>query len=332
MTLAFVLVAAPFLILSSHILLTIFRHLHMPRSQAPMWSPFLIFTLLTVIVFGVLTWVMVGKTLSPIRDLATQASSAGAHHPGVRLTSPSDDAEMQELVDTLNSLLNRIEDAAEERGRFYVAASHELRTPLQALAGHLEVTLSQPRSPEELAIALTEAQGQTQRLSELVNGVLLLHQLQGVKPTAEDKADLESIVRREVDSVAPLLETRAVQLQCDLAPTVVLAWPTHADILVRNLIENAVKYCREGSQVKVQLDPHRLRIHNDLGEDEDFNPDWLARPFSRKESSRSAKRGGNGLGLAICRAVAIANGWTLRFEVLGGGLSAIVEFEPEGND
>ena len=94
-------------------------------------------------------WLLVGRTLSPYRQpVAAGADGDGGGSGQARLTAPSQDAEVVELVSTLNDLLTRQREANAARGRFYAAASHELRTPLQALSGHLELALQRPRTGE----------------------------------------------------------------------------------------------------------------------------------------------------------------------------------------
>ena len=119
---------------------------------------------LVVLVVGIGAWFVVGKTLSPIRRLAHQAANASAEKLDARLDAPSQDAEVLELVNTLNGFLTRMEETVETKGRFYAAASHELRTPLQALSGHLELALSRERSAEDYKAALEEAKKQSSRL------------------------------------------------------------------------------------------------------------------------------------------------------------------------
>src|SRR5579872_2196378 len=123
------------------------------------------------------SWVLVGRTLSPIGALSREAKVASIESLRVRLEAPSQDVEVVELVGTLNGLLTRLSDAAASKGRFYAAASHELRTPLQALAGHLEIALHRDRTAPEYRAAIEEAYAQTRRLTSLVQDLLFLNQL-----------------------------------------------------------------------------------------------------------------------------------------------------------
>jgi two-component system OmpR family sensor kinase len=328
-TFAFVFVLAPFLIGASH--LVILAHHHSRGQSFPIGGkvlsiqlqpsgvgdgqglePLLLLSATAVVAFAIASWLIVGSTLSPIRSLARQAAEARADQPGTRLKAPSKDAEIEALVTTLNGFLGRMEEASEEKGRFYAAASHELRTPLQALSGHLEVALGQPRSVKEYRSALKEAHTQTQRLTSLAEGILLLHQLQGGVLGEREPVCLSTVVQEVVDSLQPLAEARSLTLDSQIAPSVSIpSIPAHATALVRNLIENAAKYSREQTVISIDLDQSRLRISNAPPEGAQIDVDRLFEPFYRLDASRSTKSGGNGLGLAICMAVCKANGWKL---------------------
>lgn len=279
-----------------------------------------------VAAFAVAAWLLIGRTLSPIRALAHQAEVA--EETGTRLTPPSQDAEMCELVTTLNGLLDRVERASEEKASFYAAASHELRTPLQALLGHLEVTLAQPRTEKEYQATLQEAHAQTHRLVSLVEGILLLHQLQGRKAANQEPVCLSAIVEETLETFGPLIEARGLQLEEKIQSDIVASSaPEHARIMVRNLLENAAKYGHEGGSLKVVLDRTGLRVENEAP---GISVERLLEPFYRLDASRSSKSGGNGLGLAICRALAKANGWKLTLTQQESRIVAQVDFGPGG--
>jgi signal transduction histidine kinase len=290
------------------------------------------------------TWVLVGRTLSPIRRLALQADAASVENLQVRLKAPSGDAEVVELVDTLNGLLTRLAETAAVKGRFYAAASHELRTPLQALSGHLEVALSRSRTAEEYETFLQEASRQTGRLTSLVKDLLLLHQLDSIHgsdvqtgaarghpaPQVTEPIDLGQVCETVLAQLAPLIEARALRFEADLGDGIeIRAAPSHAQILVRNLVENAVKYASEGGAVTLCLTaggPARLELFNECLLAPEWSPQKLFEPFYRPDAARNARTGGNGLGLAICRAVAAANGWTVTLEQEARGVRAVAAF------
>lgn len=283
------------------------------------------------------SWLLVGRTLSPIGRLARQAADAGGDRAAdslrLRLTAPSRDAEVVHLVATLNGLLDRLAQTAEARGRFYAAASHELRTPLQALKGHLQLALSRERAAPEYRAALEEAASQADRLTSLVRDLLLLNRLEHTagQPLAAECVDLADVCATVLEQFEPVAAQRGLHVHADLSePLEILAPPMHAEMLVRNLMENAVKYAREGGSVKLAAAPGghgaaRVEVYNDADVPAEWDTERLFEPFYRPDASRSAKTGGNGLGLAICRAIAATNGWSLTLERQHDGVRATLK-------
>ena len=293
-------------------------------------------------------WLLVGRTLSPIGNLSQQARTATAEGGQARLTAPSQDAEVVELVSTLNDLLTRQREANAARGRFYAAASHELRTPLQALSGHLELALQRPRSEKEYFAVVQEAHAQTRRLTTLTRDLLRLHQVEGDPHPVQEPVDLSEACERGLRSFGALIGANCLTVQTDIAPDAVVASaPTHADMMIRNLLENAVRYAvpngivrfvltsdgageepdAPGTNVKSNVS---LELWNTCFPDVSLQPERWLEAFYRPDISRNAHTGGNGLGLAICKAIADANGWQLSLRREGSFVVAQVVFGATG--
>jgi signal transduction histidine kinase len=277
-------------------------------------------------------WMLVGRTLSPIGLLSREAQAASGDSLPVRLNAPSRDAEIVELVATLNHLLARVSKTTAAKGRFHAAASHELRTPLQALSGHLEVALSQECTADEYRATVAEALAQTQRLSSLVRDLLLLHELDvAVNAHPKEPVSVAEICERALAQLQPLLAQRSLHLHAELtAEGIALAPPMHVEVLARNLIDNAVRHARPAGEVRVAVSEHAdgttLTVANTCEAIPDWDAEALFEPFSRRDAARSAKTGGHGLGVAICSAVTAANGWKLTLEYDGGQVLATVRF------
>jgi signal transduction histidine kinase len=277
-------------------------------------------------------WILVGRTLSPIGRLAQQATTSSAETLHLQLTAPSPDAEIVELVTTLNGLLARLGETAAAKGRFYAAASHELRTPLQALSGHLEVALSRPRPADAYRTTLEEAHTQTRRLTVLVRDLLLLNQLDtATTPPECETVCIAEICDRALRHCQPLIEQHGLRLQTALEQDGEMpAPPAHAEMLLRNLIENAVKFASPGGDVRVALSETpsaiTVMIFNSCAPMENWHAEALFEPFFRLDASRNAKTGGNGLGLAICKAIVLSNRWQIALDHDDHGVRATVGF------
>ncbi len=292
----------------------------------------LVISLCVVAAVAIGAWLLVGKTLSPIDALSSQASTASSENLRVQLHAPSRDAEVVRLVGTLNGLLARLAETAAARGRFYAAASHELRTPLHALQGHLELVRTGQRTVEEYQTAIDEAYWQARRLSSLVQALLLLNQLEAAhQRPALEPANLTDICSRVLHQHQRLVEERRLKVRADLNEDIsVLTTPTHADMLVRNLIENALKYAAPGGSVCLRLAQEpggaRMELFNECTPLSAEARSHLFEPFYRPDGSRNSATGGNGLGLAICKAIADSNGWGLALPPDPDGFRILVQF------
>jgi signal transduction histidine kinase len=290
--------------------------------------------LLGAIIVGATTvaaWFVVGKTLLPLNRLAAQAKNASIDGLQVRLQSPSSDAEMQHLTQTLNALLQRLEKEAQARGRFYAAASHELRTPLQALLGQIDVALSRQRSVVSHEAILVQLQEETERLAALVQDLLQLNALEMRQKQAPlEKLNLAFWLQRALDQQAGAIAERDLTLVTHLCEAQIEVPTAHIEMLLRNLLENAAKYATPKSELRVQIADDtrgiRLQIWNDAALPENAQIENWFEPFFRPDASRNSQTGGNGLGLSIVAALARINGWKVDIKAQDGGVLASVDF------
>ena len=286
---------------------------------------------LTVLLAGIGAWFVVGKTLLPIEKLAIQARGASTESLRVRLSSPSSDAEMQHLTETLNGLLANVEHEARLRGRFYAAASHELRTPIQGLLGKLDVARSRPRSAAEYETVIEGLQGAAERLARLVEDLLQLNALEmGQRQAQSEPLNLAFWVERAIEQQGVDIEARGLSVEARLMDASVEAPSFYVEMLLRNLMENAVKYAVAGTALLVCLDQSdggaELRIENSADVAENTNLEEWFEPFFRMDIARTSSTGGNGLGLTIVAALAEANDWKVELTQRGSRVVGQVRF------
>lgn len=289
---------------------------------------FLLLSVFLVIALAAGAWVAVGRTLSPLDGLTEAAQKASATNGYLRLQPPSQDAEMVRLVETLNDLLLRHEETMAARGRFYAAAAHELRTPLQALNGHLELALGRERSAIEYKEALQEGHTQAEQLTYLVQGLLLLNQLETSNAKGQlDQLDLADICQTELASLKSSVENRNLIIESVFADNCEITAPwSHAKILLRNVLENAIKYASLSSTVTIQLDKSTFKVYNKCNFPKDDDIQKYFEPFYRPDESRTSEVGGNGLGLAICKGICEVNGWEILLMRKDDGMMVEVRF------
>ena len=213
------------------------------------------------------------------------------------------------LVHAVNRLLRRLGSVLEQQRRMVADAAHELRTPVAATRVQAD-NLGHEDLPVEARSRLDALQRGLDRTSELIEQLLRLARVQGVAHVAEAPFALDAIVRAVIEETLPLAEAHGVDLGCvrlDVAR--VRGDPMHAHALVRNLVDNAVRYTPAGGSVDVGVDVLDGAVEVTV---EDTGPgispaqrERVFEPFFRILGSQQP---GSGLGLAIARSAAQALG------------------------
>ncbi len=139
------------------------------------------------------------------------------------------------------------------------------------------------------------------------------------------------VCRRALQQAGPLIAQRKLRLSTEaISGVTVIAPPTHVEILVRNLVENAARYATPGGEVLLSLresgESAVLTVFNECPPIPGWAPASLFEGFSRLDPSRTSATGGNGLGLAICGAIAKADGWAVALDHDGKGVLTTVTF------
>src|SRR6266508_1393506 len=154
-------------------------------------------------VAGGVGWVVAGAALRPVERMRIQAAAISASEPGRRLPPAGTGDEVARLGETLNEMLDRLEQALQRERRFVDEANHELRTPLSNLRIELDLALRRARSSEELEAALRSAADEAERLARLAEDLLVLARAdRGRVPVRREEVDLAELVGGEVDAFA----------------------------------------------------------------------------------------------------------------------------------
>jgi signal transduction histidine kinase len=275
-----------------------------------------------------LGWLIAGRMLRPLQEIAVVArrASASTLHERIAMQGPSD--ELRELADTFDAMLARLEAAFQAQREFVANASHELRTPLAIMRTEVEVTLADPQaSSTELRRMAATVRTAIARSEDIIDKLLVLAESGQLVDT--ETVALEALVAEVVGRQTPAAEARGLSFALDLQAAPVQGDRALLERLVDNLVGNAVRYASADGVVAVAVgrrpDGALLRVAN---AGEAIGPDELSRLFERfyrRGTSRSRHSGGSGLGLAIVAAVAQAHGGAAVAESpAGGGLAVTV--------
>ena len=286
---------------------------------------------LALILAGGVGWVVGGAALRPVERMRVEAAAISASEPGRRLPQAGTGDEVARLGETLNEMLDQLEQALQRERRFVDEASHELRTPLANLRVELDLALRRARSVEELEAALRSAAEETERLARLAEDLLVLARAdRGRVPVRREEVDVAELVGVEIEAFAARAAKAGVSIEARVQPGL----RANVDSLrlrqaVGNLLDNALHSTPPQGTVTVEVvhaDGSLCLEVRDTGEG--FPAAFLRNafePFARPDDSRSQPDGdgGAGLGLAIVRAVAEAHGGTVKATNRSGGGAAV---------
>lgn len=294
---------------------------------APSLWPAALISLIASFAVGLLFSATISR---PVADLtrASEAMSRGDYRQQIPVRGGD---ELGRLARTFNEMSKQVATSDRAMRDFLANVSHDLRTPLTSIRGFAEAiadgTAKGPAVAEVAGIIATEAE----RLTKLVEQVLLLSKLEsGQTPLASERFELSTVVEGCAERSRHRAAARAIDVLVKAEPVEVVGDPTKIEQVITNLLDNAVKFTPTGGAVTVTLShvggltgsgPRRpaaaLRVHNSGSS---IDPAELPRVFERfyqADRSRTYRPDGtpgSGLGLAIVREIVHAHGGEVRGE------------------
>jgi two-component system sensor histidine kinase QseC len=279
---------------------------------------------------GLLIWIIVGRGLRPLRDLASEMAGKRSDDlsPVADLDPPQ---ELADLIYSINDLLRRLGASFEREKRFAADAAHELRTPISVLKVQLHNLLRDANSD---SAQLESLQTAVERMGHSVEQVLMLYRTAPEQFTASfAELDLAGLARQLIAELYPQLETHHQQIEL-VADKLLMQGDSFAvQTLLTNLIENASKYSGDGGEIRVVLEQVQDGVTLKV---EDSGPgipadqyDKVFERFYRVGGDRhDSSPSGTGLGLAIVQHIAEIHGATISLGKSGfaSGLAVTVTF------
>ena len=301
--------------------------------------------LLALVAAGWAGAVIVRRTLEPLDRVAataTRVAELELDRGEVELAQrvPAADTDPRTEVGQVGAALNRLLDhvgsalearhASEMQVRQFVAdASHELRTPLAAIRGYAELSRrSRQPVPDEVGHVLRRVESEAQRMTTLVEDLLLLARLDAGRPLAQDPVDLTMLVVDAVSDAHAAGPGHDWQLDLPAEPVSVVGDAQRLHQVLANLLANARTHTPEGTTVTVgvsERDRAAVLTVTDAGPGipAELQPHIFER-FARGDSSRSRAAGSTGLGLSIVHAVVTAHGGTVSVDSAPGRTEFVV--------
>jgi len=300
-------------------------------------------------------WLLARRALRPVDQMTATARRIEAERLAQRIQGADVDDELGRLARTLNEMLARLEAAFAQVRRFSADASHELKTPLTVLKGEIEVALRSPRESGEYQRVLGSVLEEVESMARLVDDLLLLSRADaGALRFEAGTVELDRLVEDVAKEGEVLGREKQVRVSIQaLEPLIVHGDGQRLKQLLRNLVDNGIKYTPPGGQVTLALHTatgsfagggsglhqrstavrqggqHAVMTVGDTGIG--IPPEALSRIFDRfyrVDPSRSREVAGAGLGLCIAKTIAEAHGGRIEVESASGAGSTFTVFLP----
>jgi heavy metal sensor kinase len=255
------------------------------------------------------------QALRPVAESIRAARRLDPENLSERLPRTGAGDELDELAGTINGLLDRLAAYHAQIIRFTADASHELRGPLGAMRATVEIALQNSRESEEYRNVLASLGEQCERLTSLVNGLLLLARADaGEVLIRRETVDVAALACEVVEMFDPLAEEKGIRLFThSSSPVTVAGDPSRLRQLVTNLLDNAIRFTEPGGSVTLRVDRSAdcatLRVTDTGVGIPTVHLPHLFERFYQADVARSS--GNSGLGLSICRWIVKAHGGTI---------------------
>lgn len=307
------------------------------------------FGIAVILLGAALTRILVTATFEPLHEVERTALEIADGDFSKRIDVVTPETEVGHLGQSLNTMLDTIDDAFNDRARtidqmrrFVGDAGHELRTPLVSVRGYAELyRMGALQKPEDVTQAMGRIESEAIRMTSLVEDLLALARLDERRPLDLQPVNLIPLAHDAALDAGVLAPNREISVVIDDDPVVVWADELKVRQMLTNLIANAASHTPEGSPIEIVVStlPGSGTGQFEIVDHGEGIPEQLRDKifdrFYRADNSRNRETGGSGLGLAIVHSITAAHGGTVSaHETDGGGATFRVELPlaPDSSD
>ena len=274
--------------------------------------------LLAFLLTALVSLVTSRKMTEPLMDMNRAAKEIAGGNFEKRVEITGED-EMGQLAESFNHMAESLENIEKSRRAFIANVSHDLRSPLTSIQGFLTAMLDGTIPPEKQERYLRIVLEESQRLSRLAEGIVDMSRAQDSKIVLEETDfDLNEIIRENCAVLEPQMEEKGMRIEVSFAAkeTMVHADQDKISRVLHNLMNNAVKFSKEGGIIEVETTfsgKNKILVsvkdHGSGISEEDQK--YIFDRFYKVDSTRNKDKAGAGLGLSIVREFIQAHGETV---------------------
>jgi signal transduction histidine kinase len=274
---------------------------------------------LLLLIVALIVWFSVGLTLSPIEAIRRRVATIAAIDLTQRVPETGGDDEVARMAKTLNAMLNRLETSTRIQQEFVSNASHELRSPLTTLLATVDRASNHLEETDWVEFTDT-IRREGRRIDSLVDDLFFLARSdERREEMRREEVDLDDILDEEARRVRQITTLRISA--AGVQPTRVWGDPAMLRRLVRNIVDNALRFANEEVSFSTRyVGPMaEICVHDDGTGVDVANSERLFQRFVRTDAARSRTSGGTGLGLPIVAEITLRHGGEARFITVESG-------------
>ncbi len=289
-----------------------------------LWRYYSIAVFSVAVVGGVLLYIIVKKVTKPLKLLTSASNKMAGGSYGNTVSIKTSDLEIQELAKSFNTMsvatensLNEIRNEVAKRERFVANFTHEMKTPMTAIVGYAQLLNSYELSQSEERQAAEAIFKEGKRLEALSLQLLELFVTQNERPEFS-VISLSDIEKRLCETMRFSAEKYGCAFSVSFPAVRIKASEPLMLSLLYNLCDNAFKASNKGDKVTVSGEVFGRKVKISVADTgRGIAPEsikHLTEPFYREDKARSRKQGGAGIGLSLCKEIAVLHGSVLLFE------------------
>ncbi len=262
-----------------------------------------------VVAFFIVNWLLSKTLWKPFYKTLAGLNNYDVKKHEPYIFEPASTAEFDQLNNALNKMTEKIYSDFKLQKEFTENASHEMQTPLAVVKATVSLMMQSPNLKEEEMNQLQTIENTLRKLSALNKTLILLTKIENNQFQKYETVNLKDVITKTLNNYADLIEAKNIELKSDLSKELKIEInPILADVLVSNLLQNAIRHNKEGGKISVTIKGKTLLISNS-GEPLTINQEDLYVRFKKNDSSKDSL----GLGLSIVKSIIDSHGYSISY-------------------
>ena len=252
---------------------------------------------------------LIYKSFLPIENILVELKQINANDLSARLKTTKSKDEIDQLINSVNNLLGRLESSFERISQFSSDASHELKTPLTIIRGEIEVTLRKERTIDEYKIALNNSLNELTFIEQTINDLLFL--AKNEKDLIVDNQEtfyFDELIDESINEIKSFAKLHEIEISFILEDSIEFkGFPNLLKIALKNVLKNAIQFSHKNSKIIVKSYKENESLNISI---QDFGigipkdeQEKIFEKFYRTDKSRNKNSGGTGLGMSIVKKI-----------------------------